>query len=128
MKSGDEIADDNIANRLSNLPEDVLLEILSHLSLKECAASSILSKTWTTLWTELPSIDLDDKSIEGYEFRHIIWKVLKTRSEAHPVHRLRLSWIQKDIPTWDVVGWVSCLVGKEIKELDVCVETTFQKR
>ena len=86
MKSGDEIANDNIANRLSNLPEDVLLEILSHLSLKECAACSILSKTWTTLWTELPSLDLDDRSIEGYGFRHIIWKVLKTRSEAHPVH------------------------------------------
>ena len=128
MKSGDEIADEDIADRLSNLPEKVLLEILSHLSLKKSAVSSILSKTWTTLWTELPSLDLDDKSIEGYEFRHIIWKVLKTRSEAHPVHRLRLSWIQKDIPTWDVVGWVSCLVGKEIKELDVCVETTFQKR
>ena len=50
MKSGNEIADNEIANRLSNLLEDVLLEILSHLSLKECVASSILSTTWTTLY------------------------------------------------------------------------------
>ena len=50
MKSGDEIADNEIADRLSNLPEDVLLEIFSHLSLKECVASSILSTTWTTLY------------------------------------------------------------------------------
>nr|POE82379.1 putative f-box/fbd/lrr-repeat protein [Quercus suber] len=72
MKSGDEIPDNDIANRLSNLP--------------------------------------------------------KARSEAHPVHQLRLSWIQDDIPTWDIVGWISCLVGDEIKELDVGIETTFQRR
>nr|XP_023914032.1 putative F-box/FBD/LRR-repeat protein At4g00315 [Quercus suber]POF25823.1 putative f-box/fbd/lrr-repeat protein [Quercus suber] len=72
--------------------------------------------------------DLDDRSIEGYEFHDIIWKELKARSEAHPVHLLRLTWIQDDITTQDVVGWISCLVGDEIKELDVGIETTFQRR
>ena len=127
MKSSEEIADDEIADRFSTLPEDILLEILSHFSLKESAASSVLSKTWTTLWIELPNLDLDDRNLEGYEFRHLIRKVVVTR-ETHPVHRLRLSWIQEEIPTWDVVGWVSCLVGKETKQIDVCVETTFQRR
>ncbi|KAK9986571.1 hypothetical protein SO802_031522 [Lithocarpus litseifolius] len=135
MKSGDEIADNYIVDRLSNLPEDVLLEILFYLSLKECIASSILSTTWRTLWTELPSLDLDDRilsSIEGYEFHDIIWKILNARSGAHnlssyalPVHRLRLSWIQDYLPR-DVVRWISMLVGDEIKELDVCIETRFR--
>ena len=124
--SSDEVADD-IADRLSTLPEDILLEILSYLPLKESAASSVLSKAWTTLWTKLPNLDLDDRNLEGYEFRHLIRKVLMTR-ETHPVLGLRLSWIQEEIPTWDVVGWVSCLIGKEIKQIDVSVETSFQRR
>ena len=68
MKSSEEIADDEIADRFSTLPEDILLEILSHLSLKESTASSVLSKTWTTLWTELPNLDLDDRNLKVMSF------------------------------------------------------------
>ncbi|KAK7822739.1 putative f-box/fbd/lrr-repeat protein [Quercus suber] len=141
MKSGDEIAD-----WLSNLLEDVLSKNVLResssvqrtlinsktLRLGIAKRSVIVSSTMKPFNFRHTRFLVPQEKRQlgkcGYELRHIIWKVLKTRSEACPVHRLRLSWIQDDIPTWDVVGWISCLVGKEIKELDLCLKTTFQRR
>ncbi|XP_027927358.1 F-box/FBD/LRR-repeat protein At1g16930-like [Vigna unguiculata] len=49
---------DNI-DRLSVLPESVLLSILSRLDLKEAAATSVLSTAWRDLFLNLPYVQLN---------------------------------------------------------------------
>ncbi|XP_074271677.1 F-box/FBD/LRR-repeat protein At5g53840-like [Silene latifolia] len=46
------------SDRLSGLPEHLLLEILSRMPLKSAVGTSILSRRWRFLWTDLPDIHL----------------------------------------------------------------------
>ncbi|KAK7373620.1 hypothetical protein VNO80_07035 [Phaseolus coccineus] len=50
--------EDGNIDRLSPLPECVLLHILSFLDLKEAAATTVLAKSWKDLFLQLPDIDL----------------------------------------------------------------------
>ncbi|XP_021738793.1 putative F-box/FBD/LRR-repeat protein At3g49030 [Chenopodium quinoa] len=46
-------------DRLTSLPDTLLIEILSHLPLKSAAATSVLSHRWRHLWNELPHLFFD---------------------------------------------------------------------
>lgn len=45
---------------LRSLPEDVRVRILSFLTTKEAALTSILSKKWRNLFALVPCLDVDD--------------------------------------------------------------------
>lgn len=47
-------------DRISNLPDSILLHILSFMSTKEAIRTSTLSTRWRDLWVFLPIIDMDD--------------------------------------------------------------------
>ncbi|KNA18536.1 hypothetical protein SOVF_069790 [Spinacia oleracea] len=46
-------------DRLSSLPDSLLVEILSLLPLNNAAATSALSHRWVSLWTQLPRLKID---------------------------------------------------------------------
>ncbi|CAN1171290.1 F-box/FBD/LRR-repeat protein At1g13570 [Linum perenne] len=47
-------------DRISNVPDDVREQILMFLPLKDAAKSSILSTKWRNMWTNLPTIVIDE--------------------------------------------------------------------
>src|SRR4051794_23187169 len=46
-------------DRLSSLPEAILLSILSLLALQTAVSTSVLATQWRNLWKQLPSIELN---------------------------------------------------------------------
>jgi len=89
---------DNI-DRLSELPESVLLSILSCLELKEAAATSVLSTTWRDIFLQLPNIclnfNINRNPPEQARLFHIFTlfagRVLRERNPEAPVWFLKVS-------------------------------------
>ncbi|XP_010417973.1 PREDICTED: FBD-associated F-box protein At1g60410-like [Camelina sativa] len=57
-----------VKDRLSDLPCDVLCRILSQLSTKESVSTSILSKRWKDLWSQVPVLDLGYDDFKDTDF------------------------------------------------------------
>ncbi|XP_038703881.1 F-box/LRR-repeat protein At3g58900-like [Tripterygium wilfordii] len=46
-------------DRISQLPDEVLVSILSFLTMKEAARTSVIACRWREVWTSIPSLDFD---------------------------------------------------------------------
>jgi hypothetical protein len=57
QKLNEEQGIDGNRKSLSNLPEDVLLYILSFLPMKDAIRTSVLSKSWEFIWTSIPILE-----------------------------------------------------------------------
>ncbi|KAG7560166.1 FBD domain [Arabidopsis thaliana x Arabidopsis arenosa] len=60
---GEGLRNGNVVNvdRISELPEALLLHILSSLPTETVIATSVLSKSWTSLWKMVPNLKFDSK-------------------------------------------------------------------
>lgn len=56
-----------MVDRISALPDDLLLHILSFLPTKLAFTTTLLSKRWTPLFYSLPVLDFNDIHLEDYE-------------------------------------------------------------
>ena len=48
---------------MSELPEEIVVSILSRLSLREAVRTSVLSKPWRYVWTSIPALNFDANDI-----------------------------------------------------------------
>ncbi|XP_076931367.1 F-box/FBD/LRR-repeat protein At5g22700-like [Bidens hawaiensis] len=53
-----------MADRLSTLPEELQIRILSSLDTKHAFETSLLSKAWSSKWTHVPSLDFNSHSFK----------------------------------------------------------------
>ncbi|KAL1189768.1 F-box/LRR-repeat protein [Cardamine amara subsp. amara] len=83
---------------ISKLPEELLCHILSYLSTKEAALTSLLSKRWRDLFTLIPSLDFDDsifmpclspEECPRTSFREFVNRVLALQSNS-PITKFSL--------------------------------------
>jgi hypothetical protein len=83
------------ADRISSLPDDLLLQVLSHLGNPGAAArKTLLSRRWRGLFSQLPSVDV---TVRGVPLGSIEDKL---RRAAHPgVRLLDIAVPEHDLPT-----------------------------
>ncbi|XP_070677702.1 putative F-box/LRR-repeat protein At5g02700 [Malus domestica] len=84
----------NLVDRISKLPEEILVTIVSLLPLKEAGATSILSKRWQYVWASTVTLDFDPKHELG----------------EHYCRLLRVEPEQKDLLRQRYVDWVNTVV------------------
>ncbi|KAL4577135.1 hypothetical protein LXL04_013238 [Taraxacum kok-saghyz] len=84
-----------IDDRLSILPDDLQLRILSSLDTKQAVQTSMmLSKTWGSLWTSTPILDFNYNSFhDEFIFRKFINRVLHRRDQSVKLDRLSFTQI-----------------------------------
>ncbi|XP_006283699.2 F-box/LRR-repeat protein At1g52650 isoform X1 [Capsella rubella] len=118
-------------DNVSNLPDGVLCHILSFLTTKEAALTSILCKRWRNLLAFVPNLDIDDSVFlhpeEGKEDRYEIQqsfmdfvdRVLALQGNS-PVNRFSLKY-RTDFDSHRVDSWISKAMARGVSELDVLI-------
>ncbi|AEE32659.1 F-box/RNI-like/FBD-like domains-containing protein [Arabidopsis thaliana] len=105
-------------DRISQLPEPLISEILFHLSTKDSVRTSALSTKWRYLWQSVPGLDLDPYASSN---TNTIVSFVESFFDSH-----RDSWIRKlrlDLgyhhDKYDLMSWIDAATTRRIQHLDV---------
>ncbi|XP_021734420.1 putative FBD-associated F-box protein At5g53635 [Chenopodium quinoa] len=131
------------SDRISNLPEPIKTHILSYLSTRDAARTSILSSSWRALWIQLPIfdfgrfnlnslLDVDDMpSDDDDSTRMKRESIVKEREEFYAFLDRTLGSISKlevlklYIPQYELElksrldHWLDCVVGCRVRTLSL---------
>lgn len=102
-------------DRLSSLPDELIVSILSRLTAKEVAQTCILSKRLCNLWTLVPSLcfDIRDCNDDFKRFKEFVRKFLLKRDGARDIHSFRI--LCDGLETIDCLDWFSSDLSDWIK-------------
>ncbi|KAJ0669147.1 putative F-box domain, leucine-rich repeat domain superfamily, F-box-like domain superfamily [Helianthus annuus] len=118
-------SDNNVDDRLSMLPEEITLHILSLMPTKYAVRTSILSTRWRYRWMFVTNLDFDDyHPINGHDMlknfdmlKKLVNRVLELwKTPQVELFQLHLS------RTWDsriVENWIDKAVRLNVRELDI---------
>jgi len=104
------VNDENDGNedRLSDLPEEVLLHILSLLDTKQAVQSCVLSTRWRHLWKRIPTLKLYASSFSTpKQFAIFVYKILTLRDTSIALQALDIKR-HGNIPTLKVT-FLTCI-------------------
>ncbi|KAL1199498.1 F-box/LRR-repeat protein [Cardamine amara subsp. amara] len=117
---------------LSNLPNEVLCHILSFLTTKEAALTSVLSKRWLNLWILVPNLDIDDSVFVHPEFgkrerdgiiecfMDFVDKVLTLQGDS-PIKKFSLK-CETGIDTNRVNRWICNVLQRGVSRLELVLD------
>ncbi|KAJ3688199.1 hypothetical protein LUZ61_017363 [Rhynchospora tenuis] len=111
------------SDRISNLPDSLLVEILSWLDAWEAVQTCILSKRWRSLWTFVPYLyfDFADFGDDAEWFNNFVSSFLRLRDDATNVHTFTLRYsVPRDTDVDDLVNaWILYALDHKVKNLEV---------
>ncbi|CAN7038753.1 unnamed protein product [Brassica rapa subsp. trilocularis] len=113
-------------DRLTQLPDDLLIKILSFVPTKGVVATSILSKRWLPLWTLVPSLVFEDFSeeeddeINEIHVRSLSQFVSGTLllHKATVLERFHL-YSASECSAWEIGLWVRIAVDRFVRDLKI---------
>lgn len=114
-----------IEDRISALPDDLLVRILLHLPTKEAVSTVILSKRWRSIWTMLPELEYRDTVYkQGRGKKESTWwflnESLKLHNKAHVLESLCVQLghgCPIDVGV-DVIKWIADAVDRKLRKLE----------
>lgn len=122
----------NMADRISDLPDEVLSHVLSFLPTAAAIATTVLSKRWNELWRSCPSLTFDDsdyftntRSKSYSRFVQCVHVAILSRDWHQTVHSLRLSCRSSACDSTNVSVWINTVVQRGVQHLDLCVGKMF---
>ncbi|XP_019082695.1 PREDICTED: putative F-box/LRR-repeat protein At5g38386 [Camelina sativa] len=112
---------------LSILPDELLCHVLSFLTTKEAALTSVISKRWRNLFAFVPNLDIDDSAflhpgkrhsdITRRRFQNFVNRVLALQGKT-PIKKFSLKCT--DVYTKYLVdAWMSNVLARGVSELDL---------
>ncbi|KAL4575003.1 hypothetical protein LXL04_021843 [Taraxacum kok-saghyz] len=123
--------DFNSNDFISRMPDDILISILSRLSLKEATTTSNLSTRWRYLWCQTDGLDFDaneklDKIAKDPKSRiterpkYINWVNRVTRQHKAPtIISFRISFDLDKSSKGAIDKWVDFAISKRVQKLEL---------
>ncbi|KAH9782519.1 GPI-anchored adhesin-like protein [Citrus sinensis] len=117
---------ENLEDWFSRFPDDILIHIISGLTLKEAARTSVLSSRWKYLWTFTTSLDFD-KKVKYMSFppdyqqsKYISWvnKVLELHRGSR-INQFRICFRLDAKHKCNITNWVNTAIAKNVRNFEL---------
>ncbi|CAJ2678306.1 unnamed protein product [Trifolium pratense] len=116
---------DSNEDRLSDLPDCVLLHILSFLNSKHAVQTCVLSPRWKLLWKCIPTLILHSSEFSNAKKLGIfVTKILNLRDTTPSLHTLdfeRLGSFEPQRTLKEIINY-ACSHNTQLKKLGICVK------
>ncbi|KAF3487806.1 hypothetical protein F2Q69_00055289 [Brassica cretica] len=113
------------SDRISELPDPLLTQILSNLPIIDSVKTSALSKRWESLWLNVSTLDLNDRDIAPpYKklFASFIDSFLEHNFESR-LQKLKIKYDECNVNLFPVSEWITTAVDlRGIQHLDVEIQ------
>lgn len=108
-------------DRLSNLPESLLCQIMLNIPTKYVVKSSVLSRRWRYLWRYVPGLNVEYSEYLNYNaFVSFVDKFLGLHREScFQSFRLRYDGAAYERSIDHFKRWINIVVNQKVKVLDV---------
>ncbi|TVU43231.1 hypothetical protein EJB05_09678 [Eragrostis curvula] len=111
------------ADRLSDLPDELLHHVMSFIKAWEVVRTCVLSRRWRYLWASAPCIDVRFRRFcEPVEdFAKFVYRLLLAREALAPVDTLRLrsSGTNDDFDNEDVKMWIRHAIKRNARVIQL---------
>jgi len=113
---------------ISELPEDLLLLILSYLPTKKVITTSVLSKRWQSLWKIVPKLKFNSNYHFTHQFSENVGRSLFLhKAPVLESFHLKVCDINDDRPACDDIDigiWIGIAFERHVRELvlDLCLQ------
>ncbi|KAL7096349.1 hypothetical protein ACP275_10G074300 [Erythranthe tilingii] len=116
---------------ISQLPNDILVDILSLLSLKEAARTSVLSSRWVNLWKHTPTLDFDDQTafekihkqielLESEALKYVNWVDSVVKSHRSPTLKEFAIRFSLDTTSKNSISrWLEFAFSRQVQRLEL---------
>ncbi|KAL1215954.1 F-box protein [Cardamine amara subsp. amara] len=118
-------------DHVSRLPDEVLCHILSFLTTKHAALTSVLSTRWRNLFALVPNLDMDDsiflypeegkREREGIlqSFMNFVDRVLALQRNS-PVNKVSIK-CKTGVDVESLDFWIENVLARGVSDLDLCI-------
>uniref|UniRef100_A0A1J3HKJ6 Putative FBD-associated F-box protein n=1 Tax=Noccaea caerulescens TaxID=107243 RepID=A0A1J3HKJ6_NOCCA len=109
---------------ISELPEALLLRILSSVPAKDVVATMVLSKRWQFLWTRVPRLVYDDsydEDIEFVKFSRFVDRSLVFH-EAPVFETVHFKLSKEACASADIRVWIKAAENRGVRELIIHID------
>ncbi|KAG7529879.1 Reverse transcriptase domain [Arabidopsis suecica] len=100
---------------ISDLPDDLLVQILLLVPTKDAVATMILSKRWLSIWTMMPTLNYEDSECKS------VWQFFNKSLKIHkaPVLESISVHLGRECPVDEDVGkWITNAIDRKVRRLD----------
>ncbi|KAL6528149.1 hypothetical protein OROHE_015099 [Orobanche hederae] len=109
-----------LTDRLSELPDSLILSVLSLLPTRDVVRTAIVSKRWKHLWTTVPCLSFSDDAYYFCSFRNFVNQVLpRWKGSKISTFKINFPSYGNYSPSSDVDSWVRFATINEAEELDL---------
>jgi hypothetical protein len=114
------------SDRLSDLPDDVLLHIIEIFNIKQSVRTCVLSKRWKSLWKSFANLTLHHSEKEkSYIFSCFVSHLLSSRDYSLPLHSVSYEYDNAaDCHKTTIPRVMNYAVSHNVQQVTVIVKTS----